>query len=271
MPFHNQSDWRLTTERPCVSFTYMIAFLSVAVTMATPMKIAAAEPGTTFKAVIQPTNPGIPRGALYGDFTLNGPLEETLVPLPDNVGEVVTDSTRQLLFGMGGHELYQLDLLNRKATEIAVNGVPDISWAMGLAYDTRRNRVLLATLGGEGYIYSYDHRGQTWSILCSLNNVDVTAIAYLKSCDHIFAIGYGPADSREEGAFLYEYDAVSGRLIQRRSIELPIDGDFIDRGLQLIPVDDSLVFIQVPTSAKNATPRFHVIDPKSGTVQGIEE
>jgi hypothetical protein len=233
----------------------------------------AKEPGSTFKAVLHQTNGGLPRGALYGDFTSEGPVANTLVPLPDNVGEVVSDSTGKLLFAMGGHELYQLDLANKKATRIVAKGVPEISWAMGLSYDTKRQRVLMATLGGEGFLYAYDPKSEAWSVVGSLNNVDVTAIAYLESLDRVFAIASDRAgDGEEARAILYEYDAESGKPIQHRSIDLPIVGDFIDRALQLIPFNDSLVFVQMPKSAQGAgLPIIHVVDPKTAEVKKNEE
>src|SRR5262245_1941699 len=113
-----------------IVFTFWILFAHA---IATGQPTEA--PSSTFKAVLPPTNGGWPGRSRYGDFTIKGPVEKTLVPLPNDVGEVVSDSTGKLLFGMGGHALYQLDLPNKKATKIVAKEVPEISWAMGLSYD----------------------------------------------------------------------------------------------------------------------------------------
>jgi hypothetical protein len=227
---------------------------------------SAERPVTRFKAVLHPTK----GGALYGDFTLQGPLQETLVPLPRNIGEVVRDSAGNL-FGMGNHELQLLDLPNKKGTNLAPEGVGRLSWTMGLSYDTKRDRVLVATLGGKGEIYTCVHKTGTWSILASLDNVDVTGIAYVESLDRIFALA-APGTAEKRNMILYEYEGETGKLIRSRNIDLPLVGDFIDRALQLVSVDDSLVFIQMPKGAKDGDkPTIHLIDPKSGEVKPAPE
>jgi hypothetical protein len=214
----------------------------------------------TFKAVLHSSNSGLPSGALYGDFTLGGPVTKSLVALPGSIGEVVGDPSGRSLFGMGGHGLYKIDLAKRAAIRVVEKNVPRISWAMGMTYDTKRDRVLLATLGGEGFIYSYRPHDDAWSIVASLNNVDVTAIAYHEPLDRIFGI----AEDRQTGrSVLYEYEGADATFIRSRPLDMPIVGSFIDRALQLMVVEKSLVFIQVPTSAKKAEPVIHVIDPKT--------
>jgi hypothetical protein len=246
---------------------FVVPLLLIVAVQAIANGQSTERPLTKFKAVVHPTNGGLPRKAFYGDFTVKGPIKETLVALPNDIGEVVTDSTGKLLFGMGGHELYLLDLANEKGTKLVQDGIPRLSWTMGLSYDTKRSRVLVATLEGKGGLYSYVHKTGTWSVIGSFDDVDVTAIAYLESSDRIFAIA-APGNAEKRKAVLYEYDAESGKLIQHRLINLPIVGDFIDRGLQLIAVDDSLVFIQMPKSLKAAeAPIIDVIDPKTGNIE----
>ena len=226
-----------------------------------------------FKAVVQQSTRGLPNGGYYGDFTTKGPVTASLKSLPRNIGEVVSDGTGKLLFGMGGHELYRLDLSKRKATEIVATGVPEISCAMGLAYDTKRERVVLATLGGEGFLYGYDHKKDSWAVVSSMQYVDVTAIAYLETTDRLYAIGSDAMGSRQERPVLYEYDAESGFCLRKMPIDLPIVGEFTDRALQLIPLGDSLIFVQMPKSENQAkavatefVPTMHRINPKTGKV-----
>lgn len=151
-------------------------------------KVSREPPQRTFKAVLHPTASGLPNAGRYGDFTLSGPVTESFVALPAPVGEVLCDPSGRHVIRMGGHDLYRLDLKNQTATRLIARDVPEISWAMGIAYDTKRDRLLLATLGGEGFLYSYKPDDDAWSLIASLENVDLTAIAYYEPLDRILGL-----------------------------------------------------------------------------------
>ena len=219
-------------------------------------------PRTAFKAVLSPPSAGTTHGAEYGDFTFAGPIRGTLGPLPRGIGEVAGDATGDRLFGMRIHSLDELDLDTGQTTPLVPSGVPEISWAMGITYDHNHDRLLLATLGGEGFLYSYTPDDDSWSVLTSMSNVDVTAIAYYEPLDRVFAVS-----GWYDGAYLYEYDAASGARLRSRPLDLPFLGNFIDRSLQLLAVDDYLAFVQVPRAPKGRVePVIHAIDPNTAEV-----
>jgi hypothetical protein len=105
---------------------------------------------------------------------------------------------------------------------------PRFSWAMDMAYDTKRQVVSVVTLGGEGFLYRFDTRQQRWIDYRSLNNVDIFSLSYDSEEDRyvartdrghlVFVSG--------EGAVLFTRNAVSrmqgfGRLYDRGNDRMP--------------------------------------------------
>ena len=60
----------------------------------------------------------------------------------------------------------------------APDGFPPFSWPTGVVYDVDLDIVTVVTLGGEGFFYRYDARKKQWLDYRSLNNIDITSIAY---------------------------------------------------------------------------------------------
>jgi hypothetical protein len=79
-------------------------------------------------------------------------------------------------------------------------------------------------------------------MLSSLNQHDVTAIAFDPITDRIFSIGGVPVSSNTMSQ-LSEYHPLNGSLIRRRAVDLSII-NFIDRFNQLHVVGDYLAFTQ---------------------------
>ena len=59
----------------------------------------------------------------------------------------------------------------------------EISWPTSATWDSKRNRLVGLTLGGEGFIYAYDLEKGAWSPSISLNNIDTDAIEYDRDTD----------------------------------------------------------------------------------------
>ena len=64
---------------------------------------------------------------------------------------------------------------------------PRFSWAMDIAYDTKRKIVSVVSLGGEGYLYRFDTRHHQWMDYRSLNNIDIFSLTYDKKADRYVA------------------------------------------------------------------------------------
>jgi hypothetical protein len=55
---------------------------------------------------------------------------------------------------------------------------PEFSWPTDVAYDQDLDIVTVVTLGGEGFLYRYDAKRGQWLDYRSLNNIDITSLAY---------------------------------------------------------------------------------------------
>ncbi len=221
-------------------------------------------PRTPFYAVLASPTPGLPSGISYGEFSWLGPKVETLLPLVGSIGEVAANGDRTRFFGMGGHQVSELTF-NPSTTEMLdPQGVPELSWTMGMTYDTTHDRLITATLGGQGFLYSYQPGNDQWSVISSLNGDDLTALAHFPPNDHIYGVGAGAGGADTSSFSLYDFDS-NGTLLSRRRLDIPVLASFIDRSIQLIAVDDYLAFIQYPADAGLDQPTIYAIDPIAAT------
>ena len=70
-------------------------------------------------------------------------------------------------------------------------GMTAISNPKGLTYDSFRNRLLLSTTGGVGYLYTFDVATSTWGVLASLAGKDLAAICYDPGVDLTYGLDVG--------------------------------------------------------------------------------
>jgi hypothetical protein len=226
-----------------------------------PCVPATSLPQDVFQAVYKfPGQPG-----QFGNFTVGGPLPKTMRSLPSNVQKVAV-SDGGYYFGMGNHEVYRLEPDLSGAYALSPSVSPVLSWTMGITYDSQRDRFLIATLGGEGYLYGFRPNGgrAMWNTIHSLENVDLRAIAYLPNEDRLF----GVTGLYEGSHRLFEYDPATGESLRSINTTVPVlDGtySFVSRVAQLYPIGDYLAFLQYPERLGNPDqPVIHVIDPDSG-------
>lgn len=97
--------------------------------------------------------------------------------------------------------------------------VPRLSWPSGVAYDGKRGRILLVSFGGEGFLYAYDLASETWSVVSSMKNRDVSGLVYDESSDRLWALdgAFGPGglvaigpDGAIERPLRFDRNAVPG-------------------------------------------------------------
>ncbi len=125
----------------------------------------------------------------YGDISLNkGPKLKSSVPV--NVNQIACSSLDNSCYGIIGHQLVKLDpQSNWETTAIQIPPeLPQLSWPTGITFDPDNNRLLVSSLGGEGYLYSYSLDTENWQAF-SLNNVDLTSIVYHPEAKQLYALG----------------------------------------------------------------------------------
>ena len=191
----------------------------------------------------------------FQDYTATGPVGGGNV-LPGLYA--VPDAGQRYFYSADPHFARKIDSLTGVAEELAPPpGLPALSWPIAAAYDSQRDRVLFITFGGEGFLYSYAPTSGAWSVVSSLNNLDLDALVYHAATDRLFAIQpvYGGA------ARLREFSASGTPLRTFPLMVLPADIAYGAVRSELISVGEFLVWLTGPDS------RMYVIDPRTGEVR----
>lgn len=198
-------------------------------------------------------------GISFQDYTTTGPVG-SMDLLPGEYS--VPDEGGRYFYTADPHYVLQIDSQtgNVRNLELPAN-VPELSWPMGAAYDSLRQRVLLVSQGGEGFLYAYAPTQDTWSVVTSMNNLDLDAIVYHAATDKLFGIGSGPV--------LLQMSADGA---QQRSIRLPVLPWQLGPGgmrSELVSVGDYLFWLIGPRYFwdSNQETRMYLIDPRTGEVR----
>lgn len=116
--------------------------------------------------------------------------------------------------------MQKIDLATGAATLLSVQGnVPELSWPCGIAYDSRRDRVVLSSLGGVGYLYAYDPASNAWSVLADMNNIDLCALTYSAREDCFY--GLATVGGGEGNPQVQQFDP-AGKLTNTLALSEPI-------------------------------------------------
>lgn len=152
--------------------------------------------------------PSYSNAGSIAEFSPLGPIRGTIGG-QINSRHVAVDPRTQTFYGVeNSGAVFRYD--RRTGQETTLNNV---EWPTGLTFDTKRNRLVVSSLSGEGALYAYSPDQNRWTTLRSLNNVDMFSTTYSAHDDVYYALAghpYGPVK-------LLTYDP-SGR--QTRSIDL---------------------------------------------------
>jgi hypothetical protein len=149
--------------------------------------------------------------------------------------------------------------------------VPEISWPSDVTFDTKRDRLMLITSGGGGYLYAYYPKTGKWEALAEK---PPQVFAYHPKDDVIYGL---KTDFGRTGTELQQINA-KGAVVT----SVKIDGPFLPgvlnvgpgvSGLQLIAADDKLVLLINPVNRFGSEvpaqkwSYMYLIDPKTGKAQ----
>jgi hypothetical protein len=126
------------------------------------------------------------RRVFVQNYTLAGPVNHgALLPATP----VVTDARGQIYYGEESHEMFRIDAQTGNSVVMELGpDLPELSWPVGVTYDPTRRRVLLASLGGEGYLYGYSPEHDQWSLVQNLAGVDLGNVVYHLADDSLYAV-----------------------------------------------------------------------------------
>src|SRR5204862_5175444 len=113
-----------------------------------------------------------------------------------HLNHLAIDPAGPIYYAIDSHAVYSVDLKNAKATEIPVNArnVPRLSWASGVAFDTKRRRLVVS--GAGGHLYAYDPGLKQWSLLAEFprGGIHLHSLTYSAAEDCFFGFSKSVAE-----------------------------------------------------------------------------
>jgi hypothetical protein len=201
-----------------------------------------------------------------GAFSLQAESQSMTVSA-QGLPKVVRFKDTNRYFGISAHEFYELDVSRNSMVSITPPlGIPRLSWTTGIAVDTIRDRIVISTLGGEGFLYSYSPVTNDWEVIASLNNKDLADIAYDPDRDLIVGI-----TGRDLLLYLYDSNGLRGETVHALIGELPgIDetGDSPVHFMNIATVDEYAIISVMPSrlerGCSETKQRLYLYDTNQG-------
>jgi hypothetical protein len=234
-----------------------------ATTDSQPVNISVISIGSsTFELSFYPLNGlSIATGQVFTrHYSPQGPAENgRLIP-----GMRVVRAADSNYFGTHWHQVYKIDpVTGGSQTMVVGSGAEALSWPMDVSYDSLRNRVLLVSLGGEGFLYGYSIYSNYWSTIASMQNHDFDSIVYHRALDVTFAYGYD--------GDLYKLNA-NGEIVGQ--IDLPSIGLQVSPGMyqtEMALVGNRIALLVEPDYPREIQAgqesRIYMIDPATGSME----
>jgi len=196
-------------------------------------------------------------------YTLAGPQEDSrLLPAI----RVIRDGGTRYYYGLNWHEPFRVDIQTH--TEQAFEPpatLPELSWPWGLTYDPQRNRILLSSFGGDGYLYGYAPNTEQWSLVRNMDNRDVDSLEYHAANDSLYGLTVFGGDCGSPSVMKF---TPGGEFQSQFRIDLQAYGLSLGtHTTELVSVGEYLVLLLEPSHPGNyeqSESRIYVIDPRSG-------
>jgi hypothetical protein len=208
-----------------------------------------------------------PPKLFFQDYSLAGPRNGThLLPAM----HVVSDQGTRFYYGNDSHSMFQIDSSTSAIREMDLGPeVPELSWAIGVTFDSLRNRILLGSFGGEGYLYAYSPTTDRWSLVRSLQGLDLDSIAYHAADDTLYGVQSSPGGNGPSSIIQFTADGMTKRSFPLPV--LPVSVGLSGARTELVSVGGNLVLLvewdlnsyPVPL---NPEMRIYWIDPNTGEV-----
>jgi hypothetical protein len=206
-------------------------------------------------------NDGSSSSVIVQEYGKDGPLITTAKLLP--FYRVVRDASG-MYYGAEQHHIWKVDPQANTVHDLQIPpSLPEMSWPMGTAYDSTRERVAVVTLGGEGYLYGYAPDSAQWSLISSMNNRDLDSLVYHAANDSYYGVTVGFGDYGSPRLLRF---SASGELLGEMELpQQPYSIGFSGFRSELASVGNYLALIletdrYVPDNGKPEG-RIYIIDP----------
>jgi hypothetical protein len=208
------------------------------------------------------------------EFTGAGWIEGTLKPLPAGINRITVDPRGPTYYGIQGHSnVARVDLDAKRITVMEIEeDIPELSWPDGVAFDTKRNRLLLTSHGGGGYMYFFDPATNKWSLGRDMNSSrGMQTLTYSPDDDCFFGLRI---DMGGRHAVTITRFGPEGNTLSDVDLDRPLGAHPIDLHMtppQLVAVGGHLAILMAPPTrgvpaAPGAPMTIQLVDPKTGHV-----
>jgi hypothetical protein len=197
-------------------------------------------------------------------YTLAGPQEDSRL-LPAT--RVIRDGGARYYYGLQWHEAFRVDTQTDTEQPFEPPAtLPELSWPWGLTYDPQRNRVLLVSFGGEGHLYGYAPNTEQWSLVRSMENLDIESLEYHAADNSFYALTVFGGDCSSPSVVKLNPD---GEVQSRFPLNLHGYGLSLGRhNTELVSVGAYLVLLLEPSHPhggyEESESRMYLIDPRNG-------
>lgn len=176
-------------------------------------------------------------------WSLGGPVG-TAPPAPlASPGAILVPGDGRI-YRIASHAFEIVEPATGKVTPLELpDNFPRLSWPTDVTYDSKRHLVVLASLGGEGYLYRYAVDEGRWQDFRSLDNIDINALAYDEQADRFAAW-------TSEGGLLFLAGDGTPLNTRRLADRLPGYNRLYDTGnsrpprLQVVPQGDRIALLR---------------------------
>ncbi len=208
------------------------------------------------------------RQVQFGEFTPRGPIMHKLEPFRANVEQLVVDPRGPSYYGRRGGDISQIDWITGVRTKIPFGGgLPRLSWPSAIAFDTKRQRLLLTSFGGGGYLYAYNVDEERWSVLRK-PGLSASALVYAEKEDALYAMNLSLGG---EGWSVVSKFNPSGALLRQVKLSRRIrQTEPFGTSVQLKYAEGHLLVVthQQPSRREpgEIVPKIHVVSPTTGEI-----
>jgi len=184
------------------------------------------------------------------EFDSAGPIERTVAVVPKMINQVAYDPTSKVLYGISPQKVFvvapgQAD--KGLLTELLVPAeLTALRAPSGIAFDSKRERVVIAGLGGKGRMYAYTPKTGKWAELADTTGARVAALTYSARTDELYGVYEAPGG---QVPTIGIFDPATGKLKDEIALVdpgLPKDFGKARRGqttIQLAAVGNHLILL----------------------------
>jgi hypothetical protein len=215
---------------------------------------------------------GLPKAAL-ADFTIEGPIAGTLEALPDRINRVAIDPRGPTHFGTVGHYGFaEIEPGRQGQKELVVgNGLPRLQWPSAVAFDTKRQRIVLATQFHVGRVaYTFEPEKKRWALLKSWQDRTLQSLTYSAEDDCLYGLSAAMGEDAPVVVHVLDPDGKLLRTIKPSKRIMSSHREVFGAPSQLIAVGGKLVMLVAPPVSEGRIAEgamsCHVIDSKTGGV-----